>query len=286
MLAFSLFPRRRSIIYWIIGGSIANWIKEGKVCSKTYQIVDTFIAEGTKMLKTFSDCGFNNTLYVPNFKHVDYIPEKPVRNDGSVKFVFLSRIIPQKGCKMIINAVTQLNNMSYTRFSVDFYGPIEKSYKDEFLASISELKNVRYNGFLDLNQQVNYDELAKYDVMLFPTYWDGEGFPGIAIDAFVSGLPVIATDWSLNSDIIKDGVTGKILPVKLSDKINTALLKREELPFIENVVTSELVDAMKSFIDNPAIIGFMSDNCQNTALQYDINHVLTKELFGKIGIYI
>ena len=26
----SLFPRKRSVIYWIIGGSIAEWIKEGK----------------------------------------------------------------------------------------------------------------------------------------------------------------------------------------------------------------------------------------------------------------
>ena len=30
--------------------------------------------------------------------------------------------------------------------------------------------------------------------MLFPTYWHGEGFPGIVIDAFVAGLLVVATD--------------------------------------------------------------------------------------------
>lgn len=44
----SLFPRKRSIIYWIIGGSIADWIKEGKVKVKPFKIVDVFLAEGKK----------------------------------------------------------------------------------------------------------------------------------------------------------------------------------------------------------------------------------------------
>lgn len=38
----SLFPRKRSIVYWIIGGSIAEWIKEGKVNAKPFRIVDVF----------------------------------------------------------------------------------------------------------------------------------------------------------------------------------------------------------------------------------------------------
>lgn len=284
MKAFSLFPRKRHVIYWIIGGSIANWIKEGKVDANAYKIVNTFIVEGVKMQKTFAECGFHNTIYVPNFKYVGSMPKKLQKRDKFVKFVFLSRIIPQKGCRMILNAVKQLNATHGMLFSVDFYGPIDDSYKNEFTTDVATLFNVNYKGFLDLRITTNYNELSKYDIMLFPTYWDGEGFPGIAIDSFIAGLPVIATDWSLNSDIIDKGITGIVLPVRLRDGINSSLLASGEIPFDENEVTRELIISMKYFIENPSCINLMSKSCQIKARDYDINNVLTIELFQQLGI--
>ena len=55
----SLFPRKRKVIYWIIGGSIADWIKNGIVGIAPFKIVDYFLAEGKKMQKTFIELGFN-----------------------------------------------------------------------------------------------------------------------------------------------------------------------------------------------------------------------------------
>lgn len=52
--------------------------------------------------------------------------------------------------------------------------------------------------------------LKNYDALLFPTYYEGEGFAGTIIDAFAAGLPVIASDWKYNSEIIKQGITGVI----------------------------------------------------------------------------
>ena len=47
---------------------------------------------------------------------------------------------------------------------------------------------------------------------MFPTTWKGEGFPGVIIDAYAAGLPVIATDWNLNKEIICEGENGFIIP--------------------------------------------------------------------------
>lgn len=259
----SLFPQKRSVIYWIIGGSIADWIKEGKVKAEPFKQVDYFLVEGKKMQKKFAEVGFNNAIYVPNFKCIDYIPEKRRSNEKKTRFVFLSRIIPEKGCNTIIDAVKQLNNKYFDRFIVDFYGPFEAEYESSFRNAISAVGNISYNGFLDLRNQKNYDRLAEYDVMLFPTYWHGEGFPGIVIDAFVSGLPVIATNWSLNADIIKDGRTGIILK--------------------ENSVES-LVQAMMDIIENPKMVESMSVACQNAAMDYDIKNVVSDKLLKMIGI--
>jgi glycosyltransferase involved in cell wall biosynthesis len=53
--------------------------------------------------------------------------------------------------------------------------------------------------------------LAEYDTMVFPTKWHGEGFPGVFLDAFMVGLPVICSDWNMNSEVIQDGYNGIVL---------------------------------------------------------------------------
>ena len=259
----SLFPRKRTAIYWIIGGSVADWIREGKVKSKPFKNVEVFLAEGKKMQETFSKAGFNNTIYVPNFKCIEYLPVIRTKTDQKIRFVFLSRIIPEKGCNTIIDAVKILNRKNKTNFIVDFYGPFEEEYEFQFKDKIANIENISYKGFLDLRNPQNYDILAKYDVMLFPTYWHGEGFPGIIIDAFISGLPVIATDWSLNADIIEDGKTGIILK--------------------ENTVEA-LANSMDAMINNPKMIEYMGIMCQNSAMNFDINNVVSDKLLEKLGI--
>lgn len=260
---FCLMPRRMHLVYWAIGGCVADWMKEGRVEKKPYSAVDLFIVEGENMQRTLAEIGFRNAIVVPNFKHIDYVPSgvsKP-QERASLRFVFLSRIIPEKGCNTIINAVKLLNETHKDRFTVDFWGPFESRYEKEFLDQIETLDNVAYRGFLDLRDQKNYDVLAEYDAMLFPTYWPGEGFPGIVIDAFVAGLPVIATDWSQNADIIENGRTGVIL------KENSA---------------EALHDAMLSFINDRAGIEEMRDNCLNMTRHYDIHNVVSDELIKQI----
>ena len=50
--------------------------KEGKVKATPFKIVDVFLAEGKKMQVTFSEVGFKNTIYVPNFKCIDLFARK------------------------------------------------------------------------------------------------------------------------------------------------------------------------------------------------------------------
>jgi glycosyltransferase involved in cell wall biosynthesis len=46
----------------------------------------------------------------------------------------------------------------------------------------------------------------------FLSYWKGEGFTGVIIDAFIAGVPVIATGWNMNTEIIEDGINGFVIP--------------------------------------------------------------------------
>ena len=107
----------------------------------------------------------------------------------------------------------------------------------------------------------NYDKLAKFDVMLFPTYWQGEGFPGVVIDAYIASLPIMATDWNLNRDVIEDGVTGWIIP-----------------PHDVNA----LAEKMKYAIDHPDEIRQMAQNCRKQAAKYDSRVVLSEDNLKKL----
>src|SRR5207249_2098882 len=55
--------------------------------------------------------------------------------------------------------------------------------------------------------------LAGIDVMLFPSVPEGEGMPGVLIEAGLAGVPVVATDVPGASTVIDDGVTGVVVGV-------------------------------------------------------------------------
>ena len=262
---FDLLPLGYNVSYWVIGGSIASCIKQGDFSIKPYKNLDSILVESEKMITQFQELGVENVVCVPNFKNIDYIPPHKTIIGTPIQFVFLSRIIPLKGCRVIIEAAKRLNIDYEDKYSISFFGPFEESYEQEFTTSTQELANVNYCGFLDFSKKESYDKLASFDVMLFPTFWPGEGFPGIIIDAFISGLPVLATDWSINSELIKENETGWL---------------------IEPESVDSLYNAMSNIIEKPSEIVRMKGICSSRAMRYDTASVISNELLNQIGIKI
>ena len=252
-----------NIYYWVIGGTFGKLIQEGKVEKTKYLDLHKIIVEGVSMKAQLEEAGFQNSMVLPNMKTIDYLPVLKEKNKKPIKFVFLSRVMPQKGVNYIIDAAHSLVESGINDFIVDIYGRIDPSYETELHSKIKEDKNVEYKGFLMLNEKNGYDTLASYDVMLFPTYWHGEGFPGIIIDAFVAGLPVIASNWNLNTSLIKDNSNGVIIPVH---------------------DVSALAEAMKNVISGKTNINLMSKNAQKEAMRYDVNNVITNDLLRDLEI--
>lgn len=72
--------------------------------------------------------------------------------------------------------------------------------------------------------------LRSADVLLFPSLPEGEGMPGVFIEASLAGVPVVATDVAGARDVILDRVTGRVVPV-------------EDLPGLTDAVEEFLGDA-------------------------------------------
>lgn len=257
-----LFPSIR-LNYFVIGGILPNFISQLEMKQREcYSIVKWFMVESKEMKRKMELLGYKNVIHIPNFKKIAYIPEKSTETSVPFRFVFLSRIIPEKGCDLIMEATRRINKeIGEDKFLVHFYGKIDDSYESQFLKIINEIPNAEYKGFLNLADVSNYDVLASYSAMLFPTFWKGEGFPGILIDAMITGTPVIASEWGYNTEIIENGTTGIIIKSKNVD---------------------ELANAMNSFICNHSKVAEMTRHCRIQAMEYDTAKVLNKDLFAKI----
>lgn len=256
------FLRCKNVYYWVVGGIFHELLASGNYKLDYYRNLKAVYVQSPKMVKGLDKLGIRNAIHVNNSKRIDYLPDINKRNNDRIRFVFLSRVHRDKGCGMIVSCAKRLNEMGFQkRFTVDFYGTISKAFP-EFKDMIEGIDNVNYNGFLNLTSKEGYDKLSEYDMMLFPTYWDGEGFPGVIIDAYIAGVPVIASNWNCNEDVVDDQI-GYIIPHHNEE----ALFK-----------------AMKETIEGRFDLKQMAKNCQARAVEFDNRKVLSKENLKKIGL--
>lgn len=206
----------KKLWYVVVGGWLPEYLKANpKLLNYCYSIDGIFV-ESENMRIALLELGLKNIYYMPNFKNLtsvskDFIDNKEYKNP--LKTVMFSRVIEEKGISLAIEAVRKINEMEPGSIFLDVYGPIGNYYKDEFEILTKENHDcVCYKGTANYDQSTEI--LKEYSILLFPTFYDGEGFPGTIIDAFASGLPVIASDWKYNKEIINDNTTGFICKPK------------------------------------------------------------------------
>lgn len=259
-------PVKNDIFYWVVGGSFHKMIEDGRFKASTYKALKGIFVQGKTMVESLKKQGLENAQYVANSKIISHYGNRTKKKDDKIHFVFLSRIEEYKGCSDIMASIEQLIMKGYNnKFDVSFYGrPSEDAeYARKFEYMVSHCSHAVYKGLLNLRDVKNYDELANYDCMLFPTFWHGEGFPGIVIDAYISSLPIIASDWNLNRDVIEDGVTGWIIP---AHDVNA------------------LTERMEYVINHPDVLMGMAVTCKEKAALYDSRIVLSINNLKSIGV--
>ena len=266
---FKLLHVRRDIIYWVIGGAFAKQVKDGKFRADVFNYIKYNLVQCHSMIDVLNEAGVTNARFVSNFKPIPYYPdlEKAMAARAkyeTIRFVFLSRIMPDKGCDYILEAVRRLNAKGLQpRFSVDFFGKIDADYRDQFLKEVGLLENVSWHGLLDLRTKEGYDTLTSYHAMLFPTFHPSEGFAGVFIDAFIAALPVLASDWAYNAEAINNGKQGIIYPV-------------------HNI--EALTDAMEKCISGQINLQAMAHNARAEASNYEAKNALSEDYMKSIGL--
>jgi len=209
--------------------------------------------------KDLGNLGIKNIEMMTNFKIQKIRASEDIKIDENenIKLCILSRLTKDKGIEDAVEAVKEANDIfGSVKVKLDLYGIVPEYYKERFAHLINQNKDfVEYKGVANYNQTV--DVLKNYFALLFPTYFHGEGFAGCIIDAFFAGIPIIATDWLYNKDIVKDKKNGILVPIKNSHEIANAIVE---------------------LYNNRDLVLEISKNNSNEAKKYTSKQVL-KELF-------
>lgn len=220
-----LFKRR--ILYVVIGGFLPNLLKTKPKYIKMVNRFSGLFVQTENIRKDLEKIGVKKLHILSNPKRLNTLKEEDVNMiiDENIKVCVFSRIYADKGVEDAIEAVKLANkSLGGEYVSLDMYGLVPEFYKDRLQEILNQNKGlVQYNGIIDYNKTV--ETLSNYFVMLFPTYYHGEGFPGNVIDAYNSALPIIATDWLYNSDVVLNNKTGLLVPVKNPKALGDAIVK-------------------------------------------------------------
>lgn len=254
-LSFSAKLFRKKVYHDVIGGNLDEYIAKNHKFVKYLNSFEWNFVETNTLKNKVESFGIKNCLVIPNFKNIN-----PLNHIDSTSkripytFCTFSRVMKEKGIEDAIKAIVQINDgANCVVCSLDIYGPIDTKYKNDFYKLLINHSNcVTYKGIVPPEESV--DVLKNYYFLLFPTYWKGEGFPGTIIDSFASGIPVIASNWGSNSEIVCSGKTGYIYS------------KTEEL--------KEII--LKSISLDDDVYLTMKSNCLTEAINYNSQFWLEK----------
>ncbi len=224
--------------YVVIGGWLYDFVVDDKKMVRRLKKMNRVLVETKSLEKKLTKLGVKTTI-IPNYRIYDGAPKLKEKCN---KYVFYSRVIKEKGVLIAIDAVKALGR----KVGLDIYGPVDKKFEKEFQAAIRKSKNIKYQGVLE-NEKEIVEVLSQYRCLILPTFYEGEGAPGVIVEAMKAGVPVMASDWKYNSEIIKDGRTGFIVK--------------------DNSVT-EYVKVMKQIEGGKIDLAKMSKNCTKEVKKY------------------
>lgn len=215
----------RKIHYVVIGGWLPEMTKRKKWLAYFLKKFDGIYVETSSMKNALETQGFKSVFIMPNFKDLQILQEKDLVYTTKEPFAFctFSRVMKEKGIEDAVTAIICLNKTAgKTVATLDIYGKIDNGYEEHFAElKLSFPSYIRYKGVFPPNKSVEI--LKNYFALLFPTYYEGEGFAGTLLDALSAGVPVIASDWKYNKEIVRDNKTGVLIKNSLLDEIKKAV---------------------------------------------------------------
>lgn len=246
---------KRKLHYVVIGGWLPQFLTKKKNLLKWLKRFCGIYVETNTMKSALKKLGLNNLFVMPNCKKLTVLSENELIYPQGVpyKLCTFSRVMREKGIEDAVKTVIKVNrSLGYTAFALDIYGQVDENQTEWFDALQKTFPDyISYGGLIPFDRSV--ETLKEYFALLFPTYYEGEGFAGTLIDAYSAGVPVIASDWKYNTELVNDNV-GYVYKTQ------------------DNVALAELLNAVAT---DPAMILKKKKPCLYEAEKYKIEKAVS-----------
>jgi glycosyltransferase involved in cell wall biosynthesis len=208
-------------------GPILRWVL--RLTSRSYDRI-IYLSDSLKgpMEEILGD---GKGISIPNFIDPDeFSPSRGLRAEPP-HILFLGRVTERKGVFVLIEAAARLQKSGY-RFVLDFVGLAEteeeegrvrRAVIDAGLTDVTVFHGVRAG-------KEKADLLSGACMLVLPSWADI--FPVVVLEAFASGLPVVAASIAALPEMVHDGVNGYLC---------------------EPHDVDSLASAMRALLDNPGL---------------------------------
>ncbi len=194
---------------WMIAREEREYALADKICVLSQFCRDTFIEQGISMQKlSILLLGAAREVFRP----IECVVEERyarILSGQPLRVLYVGALSFRKG---FFDMERILGRIDRNRFQFRFVGPCAHELR-EFL------KRPSFCGTEIVPKQPQ-DQLPVHyawaDIFIFPTL--EEGYPQVLAQAAVSGLPILTTLNGAGSDIVKNGKTGWILPIREPEK--------------------------------------------------------------------
>ena len=150
--------------------------------------------------------------------NLDEYPYVPMQDDGVCSFLFVGRIMKEKGVDEFFAAAKTLKAEFGERVSFDVVGFYEDAYK-ETVEKLVDDGIVNFHGF----QSNVHPFYEKTDCVVLPSYH--EGMSNVLLEGAATGRPLITSDIPGCREAVEDGVSGYLCKPQDTDGLCAAMQK-------------------------------------------------------------
>ena len=152
----------------------------------------------------------------------DYCMQPYPAEENGIHFLYLGRIMQEKGVDEILEASQRLKQEYGDRVFIDFVGFFEDDYKDQ-IDLLVKRNVIRFHGFCS-DPRPFY---AQAHCIVLPSYH--EGMSNVLLEAASCGRALITSDIPGCREAVSDGENGFLVPVKDSNALYSAMKRFLEL---------------------------------------------------------
>jgi len=228
-----------SVGFWVIGtdfndvasNNLPNYYLSKRCLLKSNLVVTESKDLEEKIKKMYTKSVKVRTFYkgidISNFRNLpskNFLLKKLELNVNRKYIIFVGRLIRSKGIYEVAQAFIRLakNNPDFRLILVG--EEIEKERLEKIFKEAKILHKIIFKGI------ISYQEVARFmkisDLLVFPSW--KEGLPNVILESMAIGLPVVASNAGGIPEVIKNEITGLLVPVKNVDMLVIAVNKMME----------------------------------------------------------